>query len=93
MSNSEGNLVSFIAGIAVGALVGVLIAPDKGEATREKLVDKSSQLRKDLADQVEANRVKIEKFTQDMKEKAATTAGNVQTKVQEQFKKATPSAE
>lgn len=91
MSQSEGNLVSFIAGIAVGALVGVLVAPDKGEATRGRIADKSQQLRKDLADQVEANRVKIDKFTQEMKEKASQTADEVQEKVKEQVNKRTQS--
>ncbi|MGF1532559.1 MAG: YtxH domain-containing protein [Bernardetiaceae bacterium] len=88
MSQSEGNLISFIAGIAVGALIGVLIAPEKGETTREKIADKSQQFRKDLADQVEANRIKIEKFTQEMKEKAAQKAEEVQHKVQETIKNA-----
>lgn len=93
MSQSEGNLVSFIAGIAVGALVGVLIAPDKGEATRGKIADKSQQLRKDLAEQVEANREKIDGFAKELREKAAQTAENVQSKVQERMQKQSPSGE
>ena len=43
-------LLTFIAGAAVGAIAGILLAPDKGSATRQKLVDKTN----DLADSVKS---------------------------------------
>lgn len=37
MSKRGGTLFAFLAGAAIGALLGVLYAPDKGSNTREKL--------------------------------------------------------
>ena len=64
MGKTENSLLSLLAGIAVGALAGVLLAPDKGEKTREKIAKKSSDLKKDLEDQVEVSKNKIYKFAE-----------------------------
>ncbi len=47
MSNSKA-LLGFVAGAAVGALAGILFAPDKGSETRKKIKTSSG----DLADTV-----------------------------------------
>lgn len=36
------SLLGFIAGAAIGALAGILYAPDKGEETRKKLMEAAS---------------------------------------------------
>lgn len=36
-------LVSILAGIAAGTVLGILIAPDKGSNTRKKIVSKSNE--------------------------------------------------
>lgn len=43
MSSSKV-LVGFLAGAAVGALAGVLMAPDKGSATRKKIIGKAGDI-------------------------------------------------
>ena len=48
MSKRGGTLFAFLAGAAIGALLGVLYAPDKGSNTREKLSFKLDQYRKML---------------------------------------------
>jgi gas vesicle protein len=42
MDNSK-LLIGFLAGAAVGGLLGILLAPDKGTETRKKLMDKGSE--------------------------------------------------
>lgn len=42
MDNSK-LLIGFLAGAAVGGLLGVLLAPDKGTETRKKLMEKGSE--------------------------------------------------
>jgi gas vesicle protein len=43
-------VISVLAGVAVGALLGVLFAPDKGSETRRKLSRKGSDSVEDLND-------------------------------------------
>ena len=44
-------LLGVLAGIAVGALVGTLLAPEKGSDTRQKLADKGDDLLEDFKGQ------------------------------------------
>lgn len=37
-------MIGFAAGAAIGALAGILFAPDKGSKTRKKISDKSGEL-------------------------------------------------
>jgi len=63
MSNNAGNtLVALIGGIAIGAGIGILFAPAKGERTREKLKDGYKDAKKDLDR-------KYEGLTAEMKQK------------------------
>ncbi|MFQ3173696.1 MAG: gas vesicle protein [Flavobacterium sp.] len=63
MSNNAGNtLVALIGGIAIGAGIGILFAPAKGEKTREKLKDGYKDAKKDLD-------LKYEGLTSEMKHK------------------------
>ncbi|MEP6749647.1 MAG: YtxH domain-containing protein [Bacteroidota bacterium] len=50
MANTKTTL-GFIAGAALGAIAGILLAPDSGAATRRKIADTS----RDLADAVKEN--------------------------------------
>ncbi len=48
MSSSSKTLVAFLAGIATGAVIGILYAPDKGEVTRDRLSYRLSKYREQL---------------------------------------------
>jgi gas vesicle protein len=48
MSNSSRTFLAFLAGVATGAAVGILYAPDKGEVTRDKLSYRLSKYREQL---------------------------------------------
>jgi gas vesicle protein len=49
MSSSTGNmLIAVLAGAVVGAGIGILLAPDKGSVTRQKLKDGMDKSKDDL---------------------------------------------
>lgn len=53
MSDSGSKkLLTFLAGLAIGAIAGILLAPDKGSETRKKILDKSSGLKDELAEKL-----------------------------------------
>lgn len=80
-NNSDNtNLITFIAGLAVGALVGVLLAPDSGERTRGKIAKKSNELLEDLEGQLEIAKHKVNQFSDVVREKAGAVADNVKSR-------------
>lgn len=42
MNNTGNTLLAVIAGSAIGAALGILFAPDKGEVTRRKIADQAA---------------------------------------------------
>ena len=45
-------MLGFIAGVAAGAIAGILLAPDSGAATRKKIADKAGDLSNELKDNI-----------------------------------------
>ena len=65
MSNNTGNtLLALLAGAAIGAVAGILMAPDKGSKTREKIKDGFDDAKKNLKN-------KFDSATEGFKSKAA----------------------
>ncbi len=50
MNNSGNTLLAIIAGSAIGAALGILYAPDKGENTRRLIADQAAATRDNFAD-------------------------------------------
>lgn len=50
MNNSGNTLLAIIAGSAIGAALGILYAPEKGEITRKRIVDQAAATRDNLAE-------------------------------------------
>jgi len=71
-------LLGVLAGIAVGSLLGVLFAPDKGSVTRKKISQKSHDLKEELTE-------KFNEFLDDVNEKLEQVkdeAGKVKAKAE-----------
>lgn len=48
MSNNTNTFLGILAGTAIGAIVGILFAPDKGVNTRRKVTEKALEAKENL---------------------------------------------
>jgi gas vesicle protein len=71
MMSSGKILLGALAGVAIGAALGILFAPDKGSETRKKIADKSNAYADGLGDRfnefIEALTEKLEEMQEDAK--------------------------
>lgn len=58
--NNENTFLGLIAGGAIGVVLGILFAPDKGTATRKKLLDEASLAKQKLAETANELKDKLE---------------------------------
>jgi len=81
---NTGKLVlGFLAGIAAGAALGVLFAPDKGSAIRKKISRKGEDSLEDLNDKIKALAKEVSNKFEDIKGEANRLAGNGKIKIEE----------
>lgn len=99
MSNKKGGFGKFLGGLALGAGIGILLAPDKGENTRKALKKKLDELLKKLKE-IDVDEVKDELLfkaeelqaelaeldTEKAKEIALKQAKNIKAKAEELYK-------
>jgi len=58
MNRSEKTFLAFLIGAAAGVTAGFLFAPDKGEKTRRKLSRKANQVKEELKDNIDSDKIK-----------------------------------
>jgi gas vesicle protein len=68
-------LLGVLAGVAIGAALGVLFAPDKGWNTRKRISKKAEDLTEDLKDKFEELLDSLSVKVDDIKEEASDLKG------------------
>jgi gas vesicle protein len=63
-------LLGVLAGVAVGATLGILFAPDKGSATRKKILEKGDDYSEELQEKFNELCGTLTKKFEEMKEEA-----------------------
>jgi len=85
-------LLGLLAGVAAGALLGVMFAPDKGSVTRKKLSRKGDDYADALKEKFDEFLDSVSEKFDDLKEKASDFAEEAESKfekVKKDVKKAT----
>ena len=81
MANTKLTL-GFIAGAAIGAIAGILLAPDSGSATRKKIADKACDVTDAVKDSITGLLDKLQRgVDQEMKQEAQQAVPKMNTDI------------
>ncbi len=69
MNNTSKVVVALAAGFAVGAVLGLLFAPAKGEETRKKMGEEGKKMAETLKNKYREAKEKFERAGEDIKER------------------------
>jgi len=81
--NTGNVLLGVLAGVAVGATLGILFAPEKGSSTRKKICKKSEEYADDLGEKFDDLIDTITRKFEAVKEEAFRMAKEVKNKVED----------
>jgi gas vesicle protein len=60
MNNTSKILIAFGAGVAIGGVLGILFAPEKGSVTRHKLAEGGKKLADNFNKKIKSGREKLQ---------------------------------
>jgi gas vesicle protein len=60
MNNTSKILIALGAGVAIGGVLGILFAPDKGSVTRHKIAEGGKKLADDFNTKIKTGRKKLQ---------------------------------
>ena len=80
------SLPGILVGLAVGAVVGLLIAPESGKKTRKRITSESDSFFKDLQDQLQSGLDNIKSQYNDYVDAAADKSQDVVSQVKKKAK-------
>lgn len=76
-SNGSGKLIgALLVGAAIGGVLGILFAPDKGSETRKKIAGKTNDMAQSIKDKFSMVSDEVKKEYAEATEKAAGLVGN-----------------
>jgi len=78
MNTTSKILTAFAVGAAAGAILGILFAPDKGSATRQKISDQGKKLADSVKDKFNRAKENCNDLNEEMKKTAKETVNNFQ---------------
>ncbi|MBI1769444.1 MAG: YtxH domain-containing protein [Sphingobacteriales bacterium] len=76
MNNNAKILTALGAGLAAGAILGVLFAPDKGTETRKKINQQGQKLADAVKDKFNKGKEKLNGLKEELNEKMSMTEEN-----------------
>ncbi len=80
-SNNTGKIIgALLVGAAIGGVLGILFAPDKGSETRKKISGKTDDLTEALKEKLNAFLEQAKQEFESAKERATTLADNGRSK-------------
>lgn len=88
-TDTTGAVVALLTGLAVGAVLGVLFAPESGRKTRERISDKALNLTDDLKDSYHTLKDRVSTGKEDLVDLKDRVVDNVKNKansVTQEFK-------
>jgi gas vesicle protein len=77
MKSSGKILAAVAAGIAAGAILGILFAPDKGSETRRKISERGKRFSDDAKDLMQKGRDKLNDLTEEIEKTVAYAAEKI----------------